>query len=302
MSEEKSMMLLIGDNPFHGISHLSQERSRARGNAIGEAEYAAELVKIALDNGANGFMFSVSETTLSILKTVRKKGADKNLKLYAIVPYAYEYVRLANQMGGVSGLAKKMVKQIALSMNLRAMATGVKGVVKMDPVAFLKTYLFYEISRIKSSVCKRANLDSILLHEIITEMALALNLDWLCKSYVEFMLNLGIKPGFETRNFAYLVNKFRDWNIDFGKIVIATPFNKVGFQMNPSRVECEEALAQVTGQSVIAMSTLAAGYIKPLEAMKYIQTLPNLKGVVVGVSKEHHARETFRLLEERLRK
>ena len=302
MSEEKSMMLLIGDNPFHGISHLSQERSRARGNAIGEAEYAAELVKIALDNGANGFMFSVSETTLSILKTVRKKGADKNLKLYAIVPYAYEYVRLANQMGGVSGLAKKMVKQIALSMNLRAMATGVKGVVKMDPVAFLKTYLFYEISRIKSSVCKRANLDSILLHEIITEMALALNLDWLCKSYVEFMLNLGIKPGFETRNFAYLVNKFRDWNIDFGKIVIATPFNKVGFQMNPSRVECEEALAQVTGQSVIAMSILAAGYIKPLEAMKYIQTLPNLKGVVVGVSKEHHARETFRLLEERLRK
>jgi hypothetical protein len=302
MSGEKSMMLLVGDNPFHGISHLSQERSRTRGNAIGEAEYGAELVKIALDNGANGFMFSVSETTLSILRKVRKKGADKNLKLYAIVPYSYEYVRLATQMGGISGLAKKMVKQIAFSMNVRAMATGIKGVIKMDPVAFLKTYIFYEISRIKSSVGKQASLDSILLHEIITEMALALDLDWICKAYIEFMLNLGIKPGFETRNFAFLVNKFRDWNIDFSKIVIATPFNKAGFQMNPSRVECEEALAQVTGQSVIAMSILAAGYIKPLEAMDYIQALPNLKGVVVGVSKEHHARETFRLLEERLRK
>jgi len=302
MSEEKSMMLLVGDNPFHGISHLSQERSRARGNAIGGAEYAAGLVKIALDNGANGFMFSVSETTLSILKEVRKKGADKNLKLYAIVPYAYEYVRLVTQIGGISGLAKKMVKQIALSMNLRAMATGAKGIMRIDPVAFLKTYLFYEISRIKSSVGKQVSLDSVLLHEIITEMALALDLDWICKAYIEFILKLGMKPGFETRNFAFLVNKFRDWNIDFGKVVIATPFNKVGFQMNPSRTECEEALKQVTERSVIAMSILAAGYVKPLEAIGYIQALPNLKGVVVGVSKQHHASETFRLLEDRLRK
>jgi uncharacterized protein (DUF486 family) len=115
------------------------------------------------------------------------------------------------------------------------------------------------------------------------------------------MLELGIKPGFETRNFAYLVNKFKEWNIDFSEITIATPFNKIGFQMNPSRTECEKALAQVPESNVIAMSVLAAGYLKLPEAIEYIRGLTNLKGVVIGVSKEHHANETFKFLEEVVR-
>jgi len=298
MSNERKRMLLVGDNPFHGISHLSQERARVRGDAITHAEYAAKLVMTSLENGANGFMFSVSDTTLSMLRIVRETGGSKHLRLYAIVPYAYEYVRQATQIG-VPGLAKKFAKQIAVSGNVRAIAMGLKGVIRTDPMALLKTYLIYEISRIKSSVGKQANLDSVLLHEIITDMALALDLDWLFKSYVDFMLELGIKPGFETRNFAYLVNKFREWSVDFREIIIASPFNKVGFQMNPSRTECEKALANLPEPNVIAMSILAAGYLKPPEAIKYMGSLPNLIGVVIGVSKEQHARETFRLLKNK---
>lgn len=299
MSKEGKRMLLVGDNPFHGISHLSQERARVRGDAITHAEYAAKLVMTSIENGANGFMFSVSDTTLSMLRIIRETGESKHLRLYALVPYAYEYVRQATQIG-VPGLAKKFAKQIAVSGNVRAIAMGLKGVIRTDPMALLKTYLIYEISRIKSSAGKQANLDCVLLHEIITDMALALNLDWLFKSYVDFMLKLGIKPGFETRNFAYLVNKFKEWNINFSEITIATPFNKIGFQMNPSRTECERALAEVPESNVIAMSVLAAGYLKLPEATEYIQTLPNLKGIVVGVSKEHQAYETFSLLKNEL--
>jgi hypothetical protein len=35
------------------------------------------------------------------------------------------------------------------------------------------------------------------------------------------------------------------------------------------------------------------GYLKPIEAAKYVEGLPNLRGMVVGVSKEHHARDTL---------
>jgi hypothetical protein len=175
------------------------------------------------------------------------------------------------------------------------MATGLEAAVTMDPVALLKTYLTYEISRIRSSAGKGANLESVLLHEIITDMALALNIDWLFKSHIDFVLKKGMRPGFETRNFAYLVSKFKDWGIDFKDVVVATPFNAVGFQMNPSREECEKALVDVGSSSVIAMSILAAGYLKPPEAIEYVKSLPNLKGLVVGVSKERHARETFKL-------
>jgi len=302
MSNTRRKTLLVGDNPFHGISHLSQERGRLRGNVITQAEYAAKLVMTSVDNGANGFMFSVSDETLSILSKIRERGGINRVRLYALVPYAYEYVRLATQIGGIPGLIKKLTKQIVISGNVRAIATGLKGVIRTDPVALMKTYLIYEISRIKSSAGKQANLDSVLLHEIITDMALALDLDWLFKSYVDSISRLGIKPGFETRNFTYLVNKFREWSINFDKILIATPFNKVGFQMNPSGAECEKALASIPEPDVIAMSILAAGYLKPPEAIKYIniKSLPNLVGVVVGVSKEQHAHETFKLLKDRL--
>lgn len=298
MSSEGKKLLLIGDNPFHGISHLSQERARVRGYAMACPEHAASLVMTSLENGANGFMFSVSELTLSILRTIREMGGGKHLRLYAIVPYAFEYLRLAAQIG-MSGLTKKFAKQIAVSGNVRAIATGLKGVIKTDPIALMKTYLRYEISRIKSSD-KKADLDSVLLHEIITDMALALDLDWLFKSYANFVSVLGIRPGFNTRNFTYLVSKFKEWSIDLRETVIATPFNKVGFQMNPSRTECERALGNILEPNIIAISILASGYLKPAEAIGYIANLPNIMGVAVGVSKEQHAYETFRLLKEKL--
>lgn len=299
---ERPMMFLVGDNPFHGISHLSQERARARFNLESQdnAEHAARLVESSLQNGADGFMFSADEMTISILKILQRSNLNKKPELYAIVPYAYEFVRRATQEGGISSLARKFAQQMLFSPNAKALAMNVVGLIRLDPSAFLNTYIVYEIARIKSAVKERAHLKSVLLHEIITDMALGFDLDWPFKSYIEFMLNSGVQPGFETRNFAYLARKFREWEIDFSNILIAAPFNKIGFQMNPSRIECEKALDSVSGSDVIAMSILAAGYHKPSEAIQYISDLPGISGVVVGVSKERHSVETFQLLRQGL--
>jgi hypothetical protein len=290
--------LLVGDNPFHGISHLSQERGRARGTNLNNSEYAANLIARALENGANGFMFSVSETTLSILKEIREKKEIERLSLYSIVPYAHEYVQLANQLGGILGLAKRFSKEIIKSKNVRAAGMGLKGLVRTDPVSLMRAYSAYEISRIKSASGKKGVLSSVLLHQVITDMCLALNLDWVFKSYVDFMLKSKIIPGFNTGNFTYLVSKFTDWNIDLRELIIAAPFNKIGFQMTPSIKECEKALENLPKPAVIAISVLAAGYLPLREATEYIATLPNIKGIAIGVSKENHAKETFKFLRE----
>jgi hypothetical protein len=300
MISKNTRVLLVGDNPFHNISHLSQDRTRLRGKESTRPEYAANLILTSLENGANGFMFSVSETTLSILREIRERGEIGRLSLYAIVPYAFEYVRLTTQVGGISGLARRVAKEMALSGNVRAIAMGLEGILKADLASIMKAYLSYEISRITSSAGKKANLQSVLLHQVVTDMALALDLEWLFKSYVEFMLKLGITPGFNTGNFAYLVKKLKEWRIDLREVTIAAPFNKVGFQMIPSRKDCEKALACIPEPIVIVISILAAGYISPADAIEYIATLPNIKGVAVGVSKETHACETFRLLKEKL--
>lgn len=298
MQSNKNRMLLVGDNPFHGISHLSQERVRDRGKQTTDPKFAASLVAAAVENGANGFMFSVSETTLSILKSLNKDYNLDQIDLYALVPYAFEYVRLATHFGGISGLGRNVTKQILRSGNFPALMFGLKGILTTDVVAIMKAYLEYEISRVKSSIKKKGILRSVLLHEVITDMSLALNIDLLFRSYIKFLHQKGIEPGFETRNFPYLVKKFNEWGINTEAVLIATPFNKMGFYMNPSKAECEIALSGLPRPNVIAMSVLAAGYIKPAEAIDYIDSLPNLSGIVIGVSKEQQARELSTFLEK----
>lgn len=300
MNSASRKTLLVGDNPFHGISHLSQERARNRtGNAVSATEMA-DVVLTAIKNGADGFMFSVSDVTLPILKNMRERNEVEKVELYAIVPYAYEYVRIATQTG-TPGLAKRVAKQIAMSGNVGAVLSGLSAVVQMNPRSLLKTYLTYEVSRIKSSAGRKAKLTSLLLHEVITDMGLALNFDWLFKSYISYLSERDIVPGFNTRNFPYLVRKFKEWDLDLEETVIATQFNKAGFQMNPSREECEKTLSSLSRPIVVAISVLAAGYFKPPQAADYLAGLENLKGVAVGVSTIKQAHDTFALFQERLK-
>ena len=191
-----------------------------------------------------------------------------------------------------------MAKEMIFSSNAKVIASNIGGLLRFNPSALLKTYVAYELSRIKSVVGDNVRLKSFMLHEIITDMALALNMEQLFKSYIKFMEKRKVRPGFETRNFPYLVEKFSGWNIDFNKLTLTSSFNKVGFQMCPSKSECEEALERANEAEVIAMSILAAGYLKPADAIGYLENLRGISGVVVGVSKERQAIETFHLLRE----
>ncbi len=298
----RNLTLLVGDNPFHGVSHLSQERVRSRDPAIEQADYGAGLVATSIENGADGFFFTASGTTLAICRLLAARDLGGTVQLHAIVPYAFELARSAVRVGGLPQLGKDIVKQIVLSRDLKAAASGVLGVVRSDPAALLKAYLFYEVSRIRSAskASKNLNLASVLIHEVITDMALGLDMEWLFKTHVEAMQDRGITPGFDTRNYPMLLEKLEGWGIDLSQLIVATPFNSIGFQMAPSREACEERLALGNGPNVIAFSVLASGHITLPEAAEYLDTLPNLAGVAVGVSKEQQARETFSLLSGKL--
>ena len=146
MNNQMRKLLIVGDNPFQGISHLSQERARSRNGTIGSsADQAANVVLTSLKNGAEGFSFSVSEFTLSILRTLRERKSIDQVSLYAMVPYAFEYVRVATQTG-TPGLVKRFARQVMISGDVRAILEGLWSVARMDPEGFVNTYLDYELS------------------------------------------------------------------------------------------------------------------------------------------------------------
>jgi len=291
--------LIMGDNPFHGISHLSQERARSRFGNDASDEDRADLVWSALGCGAEGFMFSVSDTTLGVVKAMRQKKSLDQIKLYAIVPYTFEYVRIATQLG-TPGLAERFAKQIAGSGDVGAVFNGLAFFTRTNPSSLLKTYLAYELSRLKSATGGKAKLSSLFLHEVITDMSLALDLKWVFETHIDYLTKHNITPGFHTRNLPFLVDKFERWGLNLNQLLLVTPLNKVGFQMKPSREACEESLRKLPAANVLAISVLACGYLTPLQAVDYIASLSNLKGVVAGASTQQQACEVFKLFKERL--
>lgn len=288
-------LVLVGDNPFHGVSHLSQKRSLLRPGAIRDAGQAARLVASSVNHGADGFTFTVSATTLAILNDIGACSLPQKLELYPLIPDVNNMVRTAGAGGGIIGLAKSTASKMAGVLNFGLLLDGAGGLVRNNTSLLFRAYLKYEYLQLQRIVRRGKNLSlaAILLHEIVTDMALALDMGWLFRTHIELMKTLGIKPGFETRNLPYLVKQFKKWGIDFRGIVIEAPFNMAGFQMCPSRADCENALAGAAGSEVIAFSILAAGYLKLPQALDYIDRLDSIRGIAIGVSSEKQAAETF---------
>jgi hypothetical protein len=126
---------------------------------------------------------------------------------------------------------------------------------------------------------------------VLTDLLLALGLRPVFEFYIEEIARShGSQGAFATKNLPMLLERFAEWGLP--KPVVMTHFNKVGYHMNPSVAACEEA-ARKHPVDIMAMGTLASGFLKPREAYEYLASVPNIKSVVVGVSSEAHIAETF---------
>jgi hypothetical protein len=285
---------LLGDNPFIGVNHLSQEKSRDTSLGV---EAICNVITAALESGAQGLAFSVHSNMYNALKGLKEQGYYKRFGLYPVFPDAYSNVRAASEKGMV-GLISDMFGKMDLGTKARSMVSGGLGALTMDPSRIMRTYLDAQLSIFMKVAPVGARLKAVFLHEIITDLIVSFNLRDIFLDFVGFVSDsLNASPGFVTRNFA----RFSEFVTENSKnFVVMTPFNKVGFQMNPSREACEKGLAQFPDSSVIAMSVLASGYLGLGEAAGYLKTLQKQVSCVVGVSSEVHARETFSYLKSNL--
>ncbi len=288
--------LLIGDNAFIGVSHLSQARARERQESLG-LEQAIAVIETAFSSGASGFTFSTHPTNFRILEKLRDEGrVNKGFDLYPVLPYTEGYVRIANEKG-TAGLIKETMSRMPLSGKARAFIdTGISALT-FDVAGLLKAYTNMELASYLNAKPKNAKLRAVLLHEVVTDLGLSFQAKDLFESYIDHVReDYGAKPGFVTRNFPKFVNFCETTGLPLKDVVVMTPFNRLGFQMNPSKQGCEESLRSLSSGAVIAVSILAGGYLRLGEAVEYLNTLSNISGVAVGISSRQHARDTFKAL------
>ena len=80
--------------------------------------------------------------------------------------------------------------------------------------------------------------------------------------------------------------------------IICSSINKIGFRMSGSIEEYEDYLKSDRKFRPMAMQCLAAGGLKPEEAMEYVTRFPKIESVLFGASSKAHIQQTKDLIEK----
>ena len=285
--------LIVGCNPLLGVDHFLRERGREKA-ARRDDERIANTFRRAFEAGARGFNFPTSRTGYSLLGILGNCGYQDEIGLYPMVPDTQTYV--SSQLSkGTLGMITEALSTLSWSGRARTVFQGGLSLLTQDPIHVIRALLDVEIGKLLSALPPNTKLKAVLAHEQVTDVALALGATDIFRVYIDHMAkHYDAWPGFVTRNFSRLIDFFKNSELPTDKIVVMTPFNKLGFQMAPSREACEQTLAGLFGSNVIAMSVLAGGQLSLGEAIEYLTTMTNLRSVVVGTSTSGHAEETFK--------
>ena len=281
----------MGDNPFFGVNHLSQEIARQKAIKSQNFDNILEVMNYSSNLGVNRIVVSTHPELKDLIQHLKAKSnlIDK-FDFYPIIPYAYGYVSRVNEIGMINTL-QEILSSADLKNKIRILTMGSLGVIRKDFHKLFAVLIDLELLRLKN-----AKIKTVFLHDVLTDLALSLNIKSIFKLFQDHVRDVHkTDVGFVTKNFPLLISKMREWDLQFPKII--TSFNKVGFQMNPCKMECEHTLSEYEGE-VIAMSVLAGGYLKLKEAYDYLLTLPKIRTVVIGISSIEHAQSTLKIFSD----
>jgi hypothetical protein len=278
--------IMLGHNAFFGVDHLSAARGAERAAAFSDPKRIMATVEEARSNGAGGMMMSTHERAGPIAQLI---AADprlaQDLKVYPLLPYAQKYVTRSNEVGMVN-VVLEMLTDTSMGGMLSLFVNGAKAVMAKDVNAVLSAMMQVELKPFS-----KLNVPAVFLHDAFTDLALGFGMKEVFEFYMaEVEKNHGATGAFATKNLPIFLERFREWGLP--RPVVMTHFNKVGYHMNPDREACEKAAA-AHDVSILAMGSLASGFLKPDEAYSYLGGVGNIDGVVVGASSPAHIRETF---------
>lgn len=282
--------LLVGDNPFIGVSHLSQEKSRSETVGL-STENKIKVFEAAVSNGATGFTFSTHRLNLELLTALKSRNEElfSSMNYYVLVPYAQSYAREAN-MSGTPTLALSLVTRMLGRVPLRDLLTPVFCLRPEKLLgAFIKADLQPYLDLLPADKIK-----AILLHEIITELIIAFNMMELLR-FLDGYVKSRIKSpfGLETRNLGHLCRVLS--TNGYWPEYIMTPINPLGYQMAPDKKTVEGCIEEFGSRTkIIAINILASGALSLDNSIDYLKKYEkNLYAVTSASAKPHRAYENF---------
>ena len=278
--------IIFGDNQFFGVNHMSEQTAIKQAQRFRTAEDIYRTLEYVNEIGIKSFMFTTHSQLEPVLEMINNNSKFHDFKLYPCMPYAHKYADALVEHGPF-----EMINKFTPGNKLVSGLKGVGSLISSNPIPIMKLLVDSEMKLLKGK-----NVQGIFLLNIVTDLLLGLEMhDMLYEfsKYAEKKYN--VKAGFFTMNQVklhdVLVNK-----IGLQDPIIVSNINKIGFRMNPSKVEVENTLAKRNSYN-IAMSFLASGALRPKEASDYIESIKSVDSVLFGASSPGHIKETKEILD-----
>ena len=283
--------IVLGHNAFFGVDHLSMNRGAARAAHFSDVKNVIATVNRAVVSGAGGLMLSTHPRAAEICRAIQDdSNLVSQLEIFPLLPYAQKYVTRANELGLVRVVTQTLA-EASLRDKIGLGSDFFRTFLRRDPLDMVKALM-----RLELQIFKNLNVSTVFLHDAISDLLLALNMPQIFSLYESTLRKrFGTKYGVATKNLPLLVRRFQEWDLELP--VVLTHVNKAGFHVNPSLKDCEETL-QDPALTVMAMGTLASGFLTPNEAYPYVNRFSSVKSIVVGVSSAEHIDVTLRAISQ----
>ena len=287
---DKMNKVLFGDNQFFAVNHLSDEKSRAQSMKFKDTKSIMTVLDQAIDVGIDTFMCTTHDRIAEITQIIRKNPEKyKNFKIYPCMPYAHKYANAVTELG-IMGTIKEYIPG-----NLISFATkGGLALLNKDFPKMMEMLIDAELKMFRG-----INTPVIFLQNVLVDMILGLGMKEIFLHYDNYIREkYNAEPGYITMNLPFLFDTLEELGIS--NPIICSSINKIGFRMTGGIEKYEHYLNQKKFRP-IAMQVLAAGALRPKEAIEYVGRFGNIESILFGASSKSHIEETSNLIVKTLK-
>jgi len=279
--------VLFGDNQFFAVNHLSDEKSREQAIRFKDDSAIIRVLDQAIDSGINTFMCTTHDRIANVCDHLRS-NPDRygNFNIFPCMPYAHKYANAVTDLG-ILGTIKQYVPGNIFS----TFTKGGVAFLRKDFIGLMELLVDAELKMFRG-----INTPVIFIQNVVVDMVLGLKMYEVFKAYDSYIKEkYNSEPGYITMNMPALLDALNSVGIE--NPIICSSINKMGFRMSGGKEIYEKYLNERQFRP-IAMQVLAAGALRPKEAVEYLSRFPKIESVLFGASSKNHIQETKELIEK----
>lgn len=281
--------VLFGDNQFFAVSHLSDEKSREQAIKFKDDSSILRVLDQARETGINTFMCTTHDRISNLCDHFRNYPEKyKGFMIYPCMPYAHKFANAVTEHGFLG-----TIKRYVPGNLLGTFAKGSIAYVSKDFIGLMEILVDAEMKMfngIKTPV--------IFIQNVVVDLILGLKMNEVFKEYDQYIRKkYDAEPGYITMNMPALYDALT--SVGIKNPIICSSINKIGFRMSGGNDLYEKYLTEKQFRP-IAMQVLAAGALRPKEAIEYLARFPKIESVLFGASSKNHIQETKEIIEKLL--